>query len=150
MAQNASSRAPEQILIVVGAHPNAERSDRPAVYSLREQIAAAIRARPHLADAPPTPPEVLVITDVWYLNDEGMRRSPAISVGSPGVNAFTAYLASQLPSAFAIDDVLLVQFDPAATMPLAACWGTTPARTAQAVTIFVERYLADFLDGALR
>jgi hypothetical protein len=148
MAHQGGPSGAHQILLIVGAHPLAERSDRASAYTLQEHITKALRSRPRPADA--ELPEVLICTDLWYLNDEGMRQTPAISVGSPGVNAYTAYLAARLPSAFAIDDVLIVQLDLTSTPPLAACWGTTPARTAQAITIFVERYLADFLGAAIR
>ncbi|MGE3109199.1 MAG: hypothetical protein AB7G11_10825 [Phycisphaerales bacterium] len=134
----------QRVLVVVGAHPNAERSDRPSAYALRERIVATLRLDP------PAAPDVMVITDVWYLNDESMKHEPVVSVGAPAVNALTAYLASRLPSAFVIDDVLMVQFDPAAPRPVAACWGTTALDTAQACEVFTERYLGEFLSGCLR
>jgi len=46
---------------------------------------------------------VLVCSDVWYLNNDPLRSRPTISIGGPGVNALSAYLADKLPSAFAIE-----------------------------------------------
>ncbi len=146
MSQSSRSNGPELLLIVVGAHPLAERSDRATAYAMRDRVVDGLLAQPHVQ--PRTTPEVLVCCDVWYLNDESMRRTPAISLGAPGVNACTAYLASRLPSAFVIDDVLMVQVGLTADLPLACCWGTTPGGTRQAADIFCERYLADYLASA--
>jgi hypothetical protein len=134
------------IPLVVGAHPKAEHTDRPIAYRLRERMNLwlANHAR-ELAD-PLTP---LVVTDVWYLNDAALRERPSVSIGGPNVNAFTAYLADKLPSAFTIDDVLMVQMDLAMSDVLAACWGISSPDTLRAVDAFCERYLDQFMDAAV-
>ncbi|MBC7772598.1 MAG: hypothetical protein H7210_08910, partial [Pyrinomonadaceae bacterium] len=130
----------ERILIVVGAHLSAERHDRPLAYTLRERMLELFAQRPSGHESDHVIPEVLVCCDLWYLNDESLKHSPAISIGGPGVNALSAYLASRLPSAFVIDDLLMVQFDAEMHTPLACCWGTTPEATARAVDIFLDKY----------
>lgn len=125
------------MVIVVGAHPCAERSDRPTAYALGDRI---VRAMPALVRLGP-----LVCTDLWWLNDPSFRDRPTISIGAPEVNALTAYLADKLPTAFAIDDVLMVQLDPTFGGDLAACWGVNHRQTAAAVDVFAERYLSGFL-----
>lgn len=131
---------PPGAVIVVGAHPNAERHDRPTAYALVEGMRRRVAGSPH--------PDPLVCTDLWWFNDPSLRDRPTISIGSPQVNALTAYLADKLPTAFAIDGVLMVQLDPAFGDTLAACWGTTHAQTAAAAEVFAERYLGGFLGSA--
>ncbi|MCC6322005.1 MAG: hypothetical protein IT438_11290 [Phycisphaerales bacterium] len=144
--QSAALETDCMIPIVVGAHPRAEHTDRPIAYRLRElmNLWLANHAE-HLPD-PLTP---IVVTDVWYLNDAALRERPSVSVGGPNVNAFTAYLADKLPSAFTIDDVLTVQMDLAMSDVLAACWGTGSPDTLRAVDAFCERYLDQFMDAAV-
>lgn len=134
--QPGQSRAPE-VVIVVGAPPRAEQSDRPTAYALSDRIVRAVPAAVR--------PRPLVCTDLWWLNDPSLRDRPTISIGAPEVNALTAYLADKLPTAFAIDDVLMVQLDPAFGDNLAACWGVNHRQTAAAVDVFAERYLSGFL-----
>lgn len=134
--RSGQARAPE-VVIVVGAHPCAERSDRPTAYTLADRIHSAV---PELLRQEP-----LVCTDLWWLNDASLRDRPTISIGAPEVNALTAYLADKLPTAFAIDEVLMVQLDPAFGDNLAACWGVNHRQTAAAVDVFAERYLSGFL-----
>ena len=98
----------------------------------------------------PSNPRVLVCTDVWYLNNDPLRSRPTVSIGGPGVNALSAYLGDKLPSAFAVEDVLLVQADPEFTDAIACCWGRDTRATAAAVDAFTERYLDAFMDAATR
>lgn len=135
--------------IVVGAHPRAEKHDRPIAAALRDEIARRIVARfPGSAEHAPLQP--LVITDVWYLNDNSLRSCPCICVGAPGVNALSAYLGDKLPSAYVIDDTLMVQLDPELTELTACCWGVNAASTAAAIRAFCDKYLDAFLDAAIR
>lgn len=134
----------ELLLIVVGAHLGAERHDRPTADSLRSFLAEA------LADLEDTPLRPLVCTDIWYLNNDELRRRPTISVGGPDVNALTANWASKLPSALAVDGRYMVQLDLEGIEPIAACWGATHAETRNAVDAFVSRFARPFLEGAVR
>lgn len=127
------------VLIVTGSTLAAEALDRPTANALRTALAAAL---PDL--------DVVVCSDIWYLNQDDLRGRPTISVGSPQVSALAAYLADRLPSAFAIDDVLMIQTDLDFDEPVASCWGVTHEATARAVTEFRERYLKAFVKAAAR
>jgi len=134
------------ILIVTGAHLIAEAGDRPVAYGLRQRMLDWLAAR----GQPETPgnTRVIVCSDLWYLNNDDLRARPTISVGGPAVNALSAYLGDKVPSAFAIEDVLVVQADLDFVDVVACCWGKDRAATAAAVEAFAERYLDDFMDAA--
>lgn len=134
------------LLIVVGAHLQAERSDRPLAYRLRERI---LRWQDEHGSEIGAPIEPIVCTDVWYLNNDDLLRAPAIALGRPGVNAATAYLASRLPLAFVIDDTLQVQLDQEFIDRRACLWGVDAQSSVSAVDLFCERYLKDFLRATL-
>lgn len=160
------------LLIIVGAHPRAESADRPIAYRLLERIRqrqAALTTTTHAhidglaaacgldADSLGGAPGVssgetraggrrpLVCTDVWFLNDDSLRRCPVISLGGPRVNALSAYLGDKLPGALVIDGVLMVQLDVEFAERSVCCWGESAAGTAHAVEIFCEKYLDGFL-----
>ena len=136
------------ILIVTGAHLRAEVSDRPIAYGLRQRLSAWLAARGRSETV--KTPRVVVCSDVWYLNNDPLRSRPTISIGGPGVNALSAFLADKLPSAFAIEEVMLVQADPEFQEPVACCWGRDEEATAGAVEAFAERYLEGFMEAAIR
>lgn len=131
------------VLIVAGAHPKAEMFDRPRAYALATRIGEWLQAR----SAPMRP---LVVSDVWYLNDPSLRQCPTISLGSPNVNALSAYLGDKLPSAYVVDQALMVQMDVELTDLLACCWGVSHEQTSMATRVFEERYMDAFLDAACR
>lgn len=135
------------ILIITGAHLRAEVTDRPIAYGLRKRMTDWLEARGQPES--PDQPRVLVCSDVWYLNNDPLRSRPTVSIGGPGVNALSAYLADKLPSAFAVEDVLLVQADPEFTDVLACCWGRDQQATAAAVEAFCDRYLDAFMGAAV-
>jgi len=139
------------ILIVVGAHLRAEMHERAAAYRLRDAVAAAVAARWSAARTEPgAPPDVVVVTDLWRLNDPLLAPLPQISIGHPGVNALSAFLADKVPPAFVIDGELAVQFDAAAPEAIAVCWGVDHAATCRAVDEFAGRYLESFADAVVR
>lgn len=155
------------VLIVVGAHLRAEMADRPIAYWLRDRVLAWLDARvagdPAVAaaaadveDADPGQPRpghpcrVVVCTDVWYLNDASLRVWPTVSIGGPGVNALSAYLADKLPGLLVVDDVLMVQMDPELSEMTASVWGVDHAATVNAAEAFAERYLDAFMSAAVR
>lgn len=135
------------ILVVVGAHLRAELRDRPAAARLRNAMLEWLEDR-HPDNA--LPHRVVLVTDLWYLNQDELRALPTVSVGGPRVNALTAFLGDKLPSAFSIDDVLLVQIDLAYEDLLASCWGADGVWTGAAVDAFLERYLDGFMTEATR
>lgn len=134
------------VLIVTGAHLRAEQSDRPMAYRLRDVMLQWLDER--LSGPPPI--DVLVCSDLWWLNNEDLRDRPTVSIGGPGVNALTAYLSDKVESAFTIDNVLTVQMDVLLTRPWAVCWGMDAGSTLRSVDAFVERYLELFLEDALK
>jgi len=140
------------VLIVAGAHPKAEMFDRPRAYALAARIDEWLRARFQVDGGGGGGASVrpLVVSDVWYLNDPSLRQCPTISIGSPGVNALSAYLGDKLPSAYVVDQSLMVQMDVELSDLLACCWGVGHQETSIATRVFEERYMAAFLDAACR
>lgn len=136
------------LLIVVGAHLRAEVADRPLAYALRDRVNRWLDDHANTPDS--HRPDVLVCTDIWYLNNEELRSRPTISIGGPGVNALAAYLADRLETAFVVEDVLAVQIDLDFVDPVASCWGTTHGSTKAAIDAFCDRYLEAFLEDAMK
>ena len=136
------SPAEPSVLIVCGAHPDAEREDRPRCYDLVAAIGRALDT----ASAP-----AAVMTDLWYLNHDALGATPAVCVGPPERNALSAYLADKLPSVFAEQGSHIVQLDTEQHPPLALCWGAVVGgrdRTGDACDVFVTRHLHAFLAAA--
>ena len=131
------------MLIVVGAHLQAELADRPLGYRLREQI---IRWHDDNPEADPLVP--MVCTDLWYLNARELMVRPTISVGRPELNAVSAYFANRLPTALVIERSLQVQLDPEFVNLQACVWGVDEPATAAGVDLFEQRYLGPFLRSA--
>lgn len=131
------------VVIVTGAHPKAEAHDRPVAYALSERCADWLAQRGSSAR------DVLVCSDVWYMNDASLRARPTIAVGGPSVNALTAYLADKLESVFVVEDVLIVQADLDFEEMSAACWGVDAPSTDAAVNAFAEKYLDAFMQAAV-
>lgn len=155
MAQNSSSQPSDVDLstivpIVVGAHPKAELHDRPIAYHLRQHVLNCLMEYSGESSVDALPFQPLVMSDVWYLNDASLRTRPTISVGAPGVNALSAFLGSKLPSVFVVDDVMMVQLDLELDDLVACCWGTHAGATRNAVDVFCDRYLDEFLRAAIR
>ncbi len=91
--------------------------------------------------------QAVVISDIWYLNNEPLSHQPTISIGGPGVNALSAYLYERLPNALAVDNVLVIQMDPALNDKRCAVWGMNHEMTVEAVDTFLEKgYLSRFLE----
>lgn len=137
------------ILIVTGVQLNAELGDRPLAYRVKDEMASAIaRLTPPEAGDPPLVP--VVVSDVYYLNSEPLQTRPTLSLGGPGVNALSAMLVDKLPTAVAIENVLVIQMDLDMNDARAAVWGMNHLDTVRAVELFVARkYLDLFVRGAL-
>ncbi len=137
------------MLIVTGSTPRAETADRPLAYRLRERMLALLNAA-SAEDPDARAVSVVVCSDLWYLNADGLRGRPTISVGGPGVNALSAHLRGRIPVAFAVEDVLMVQVDLDFVDLSACCWGADHRATVLALDAFVQRYLDQFMQAALR
>jgi len=96
------------------------------------------------------PVHPVVCSDLWYMNNDALRSRPTVSIGGPGVNALSAFLADKLPSVFTIDEELMVQMDPEGGDRVVSCWGIDEEKTGRAIGIFVERYLDGFMNEAVR
>lgn len=134
-----------RLVIVVGAHPAAEISDRPIAGLLAAALAAQwLKA----TGVSPTPGQILTVSDLWYVNDGMLRALPTIAVGPPEHNAFTAYLADRIPSVHVVDGVLIVQAELAFASPLATCWGVDPRSTRRAAEVFLTKLGEAFVEHA--
>jgi hypothetical protein len=135
------------IAIVTGIQLKAELGDRPLAYRVerhvRDHLAAALPKQP-AGELPLLAPAV--VSDVFYLNSDEIRQRPTISVGGPGMNAVSAMLADQLPTALAIEDTLVVQMNDVRC----AVWGMNHLDTVRAVETFIAKgYLDTFLKGVI-
>lgn len=119
------------VVVVVGAHASAEAHDRPTAYRLADSLRTGGAGG------------VLVLTDLWYLNNDHVRALPAIAVGGPEVNALTAFLGDKVPSVAARSGEWVVQFDE--ERPLACCWGANARRTDHAVEVFEREWLGRYM-----
>ncbi len=129
------------ILIVTGATLRAEMMDRPLAYRIKESVDERIADRPEWRSA--------VISDIWFLNNEAFGAQPTISVGGPGVNALSSYLHERLPTALAIDNVLVIQMDLSFEDKRCAVWGMNHETTVEAVDTFLQRGHLDRFLGCL-
>jgi len=143
----------EQLFIVVGADLRAEISDRPLAYRLRDRVIQwQGQLQDHESAEPVTAVElasIVVCTDLWYLNANELMGQPAISIGEPGMNAATAYLANRLPTAMVAEGRFRVHLDPEFIDAHACIWGVDPRATAEAIDVFAERYLDAFMGAAV-
>lgn len=131
------------ILVVVGHGLLPEEVDRPIAYELRK----AINARGRDSESQVG----IVLTDLWMLNNEMAEFFPAIAVGGPGVNAFTAQIYEELPLAFSKEQRVFIQMEDEGRGKRAAVWGMDDAATREGVEIFLQDgFLDRFLDRVWR
>jgi hypothetical protein len=139
------------IAIVTGIQLKAELGDRPLAYRIeqvvREQLAAAF-PKPEPGELPRLAP--VVVSDVFYLNNEAIQTRPTISIGGPGMNALSAMLVDQVPHALAIENTLIVQMDVEVNDMRCAVWGMNHLDTVRAVETFIAKgYLKTFVRGVI-
>ncbi|MFI5326068.1 MAG: hypothetical protein ACHQ7H_07520, partial [Candidatus Rokuibacteriota bacterium] len=91
------------VLLVVGYGILAEEEDRPIAYDLKR----AIHSRSEGVDNR----TAVVVTDMWMLNQEMAEMFPAVAIGGPAVNAFTAQIYEDLPIAFTRDQRVFIQMN---------------------------------------
>ena len=140
------------IPIVTGIQLKAELGDRPLAYRVEAAVRdalAALLGKPAAGELPRLAPAV--VSDVYSLNTEEMQSRPTISIGGPGMNALSAMLVNELPTAVAIENVLVVQMDLDVQDHRCAVWGMDHLDTVRAVELFVSKgYLETFVRGAVR
>lgn len=126
------------VLVVVGHGILSEEEDRPIAYELKR----AINARAAGSEAR----SAVVVTDVWIMNQDLGDFFPAVAIGGPGVNAFTAHIYEGLPIAFDRDQQVFVQMSTEGGKR-AALWGLDQSATREAAQVFVAGGLLErFLD----
>ena len=124
------------VLLVVGYGILPEEEDRPIAYELKRLINTRGQGGR----------SAVVVTDMWTLNQEMAEFFPAIAIGGPGVNAFTAQIYEDLPVAFSQDQQFFIQMHPDHGKR-AALWGMDNQATRRAVEVFVkDGHLDRFLD----
>lgn len=124
------------VLLVVGYGILPEEEDRPIAYDLKRLINTRGQGSR----------SAVVVTDMWTLNQEMAEFFPAIAIGGPGVNAFTAQIYEELPVVFTRDQRVFVQMNPDYGKR-AALWGMDPLATREAVDVFVkDGFLDRFLE----
>lgn len=144
-ADNAMLQNIEQanlLLIVVGAHLRAEALDRPLAYRLCDHVQNWLNERAERLNIGLLP---LVCSDIWYVNHPPLHKRPTITVGEPGVNALSAYLADRLNPALVRDERLLIQLDPDFVDLRVSIWGSDYDLTAEAMDLFISKYLEAYL-----
>ena len=122
------------VLLVVGYGILAEEEDRPVAYDLKR----AIGSRGEGADNR----SAVVVTDMWMLNQEMAEMFPAVAVGGPAVNAFTAQIYEDLPIAFTRDQRVFIQMNQDRGKR-AALWGMDQRTTREAAELFIKDGLLD-------
>ena len=126
------------VLLVVGYGILPEEEDRPLAYDLKR----AINSRSQGGDDR----SAVVVTDMWMLNQEMAEMFPAIAIGGPAVNAFSAQIYEDLPLAYLRDQRVFIQMNQDQGKR-AALWGLDQRGTRDAVELFVKDGLLDrFLD----
>ena len=139
------------IAIVTGIQLTAELGDRPLAYRIEREVRDRLEAA--LGKTPEGEPPRLapaVVSDVFYLNNDDIQGRPTISIGGPGMNAVSAMLVDQLPTALAIEDTLVIQMDLELGDARCAVWGMNHLDTVRAVETFLAKgYLDAFVRGVI-
>ena len=131
------------IPIVTGMQLKAELGDRPLAYRIEAEIRRLLEdllGKPEAGNPPRLVP--IVVSDVYYLNNEELQSRPAIAIGGPGVNLLAANLVEELPTAIAIENVLVVQMDLELEDLRCSVWGMDHLSTVRAVETFVKGVVA--------
>jgi hypothetical protein len=90
------------------------------------------------------------VSDVFYLNNDEIQTRPTIAIGGPGMNALSATLVDELPTALAIENTLVIQMDLELHDVRCAVWGMNHLDTVRAVETFIAKgYLETFLKGVV-
>ena len=143
---------PERLIwIVTGVQLKAELGDRPLAYRIEQEIRSRLATLLPSAE-PGEPPRLapVVVSDVYYLNNDEAQKAPTISIGGPGMNALSASLVEQLPTPVAIENTLVVQMDLEMNDHRCAVWGMNHLDTVRAVDTFIAKgYLDTFITGVV-
>lgn len=122
------------VLLVVGYGILAEEEDRPIAYDLKRAIGSRSEGTDNRS--------AVVVTDMWMLNQEMSEMFPAVGIGGPAVNAFTAQIYEDLPVAFTRDQRVFIQMNQDRGKR-AALWGMDQRSTREAAELFAKDGLLD-------
>jgi hypothetical protein len=138
------------LLIVTGSTLRAEEMDRPLGYYLKQQIEEVLETHGDSAGTKPVRDlsdyRVQVIADFRWMHDDFLQSRPTISLGGPGVNALTHRWLEEVPISLAYNERYFIQMDPDLGDPRVSIWGMDNPTTQIAVSVFLDRFLAQFLD----
>jgi hypothetical protein len=134
------------LLIVTGSTLRAEEMDRPLGYYLRQRIERALAEAVTEGRHDLEGYVVRVVADFRWIHDEPLQGLPTISLGGPGVNALARRWLEEVPVSLAFSERYFIQMDPDLAEPRASVWGMDNATTQIAVAVFLDRFLARFLD----
>jgi hypothetical protein len=139
------------IPIITGVQLKAELGDRPLAYRIEAEVRKLLDellGKPEPGQPPRLAP--IVLSDVYFLNHEEIQARPFIAVGGPGVNIVSANLVEEIPTAVAIENVLVVQMDLELKDLRCSVWGMDHLSTVRAVeTFIVKGYLESFVKGVV-
>lgn len=146
----AKMSAPRLLLIVTGSTLRAEEMDRPLGYYLKQRIEAALTGADSGAaakhDLDLSDYQVRVIADFRWFHDEFLQGLPTISLGGPGVNALARRWLEEVPISLDYNERYFIQMDPDLSEPRVSIWGMDNPTTQIAVSVFLDRFLPQFLE----
>jgi hypothetical protein len=134
------------LLIVTGSTLRAEELDRPLGYYLKQRIEQSLHNAIAAGHDGLEDYVVRVIADFRWMHDEPLQSLPTISLGGPGVNALAGQWLKKVPVSLAYGERYFIQMDPELTEIRASVWGMDNAATQIAVSVFVDRFLPQFLE----
>ena len=134
--------------LVIGSHPSAERDDRPTIYRLQTEIDRAIKKLVTQQEYLGPPLRTQILTDLWFMNDASLVASPAIALGTASTNAAVAHFALRLPQAMVVDGGFEILLDRTAGDHRVCLRGIDGKSTADAVDVFVKKFLAQWIESS--
>jgi hypothetical protein len=138
------------LLIVTGSTLRAEEMDRPLGYYLKQRIEEALSGHSKQAGSKHggdlSDYQVRVVADFRWMHDDFLQSRPTISLGGPGVNALTHRWLEEVPISLAYNERYFIQMDPDLSDPRVSIWGMDNPTTQIAVSVFLDRFLARFLE----
>ena len=88
---------------------------------------------------------VMALLALSAINQIELRVQPTISIGHPEVNAATAALSSDLPTALIQDDAFRIQLDPEFIDLKCCLWGVDDFQSNQCLESFINGFLPQLL-----
>lgn len=133
----------ETVVLVVGATPAADQSDRPLAVQVKEEVdrrGGGLTWR-----------RAVIVSDEQYFLADQLQAATIVVIGGPGSNAVAAHYADRTPTVLAHEDRYWVQADYDGHPRRVSIWGTNRLATTEAVTAFLERgFLDELLDRIWR